>query len=327
MLPPGPLALVRAAAFVVLSLISTPLLCVAAPPADHAALERLLNDGRVDEVVRSAGTPLPADGAMHLLLCRAYYAEALPDPAVRECETALQSMGNDSQAHDWMGRTYGLKARMAGALTAMKWARKVKASFERAYQLDPHNQNAARDLGEFYLDAPSFVGGGLDLADDLQQRISPVYPEAAHRLRGLIAEKRHDYATAEKELRAAAETANRPEAWVDLGAYYFRRSDGQKAVSTLEHAVALDTRHGPATVDAGTLLEENHWGLDRSKRWLRLYLDGPARAEAAPTFVVQTRLAIMLKKDGEIESAKIEIRKALELASGYAPALKLQQNL
>ncbi|SEF64627.1 hypothetical protein SAMN05421819_0688 [Bryocella elongata] len=282
-------------------------------------------EGRVDELVRMlVGSQ---DGQSQLLLCRAYYAEELGDQAVTACEVALQTLHDDSQAQLWMGRAYGLKARNAGPFAAMKLARKVKSSFESAYQLDPHNAAAANDLGEFYVGAPSIVGGGVDLAADLADKISGTMPEAGHRVRAMIAEKQKDFPTAEREFRAATAVANRPEAWVDLGAYFFRRSDGKQAVSALEHAVALDTRHGSPTVDSATLLQENHWGLERPEHWLRQYLEGSAKSDEAPTFRVHTKLGLMLKKDGDVAGAKIEINKALALASNYAPASKALQGL
>jgi tetratricopeptide (TPR) repeat protein len=295
--------------------------------ADRGVAERALMEGRVDDMVRLLGSVPAQDGQAQLLLCRAYYSEELADLAVQACEAAVKTLQGDTQAQMWMGRAYGLKARNSGPFAAMKLARKVKTAFEAAYQADPHSAAAANDLGEFYVGAPSMVGGGLDLASDLADKVSGPLPEAGHRIRAMIAEKQHDYAAAEREFRAATTVANRPEAWVDLGAYYFRRSDGKQAVSALEQAVSLDARHGPPTVDAATLLQENHWGLDRPERWLRQYLAGSAKSDSAPAFHVHTCLALMLKKDGDREGAKIEITKALALASNYEPAQKAMQGL
>ena len=310
--------------------LTTVLLVIARPSAwaaDRSVAERALLDGRVDEAVRLLGSVPAQDGPGQILLCRTYYAEELADQAVQACDTALQTLRNDSNAQLWSGRAYGLKARTAGPFAAMKLARRVKTAFEAAFQLDPRNAAAANDLGEFYVGAPAIVGGGVDLASDLADKVMGSMPEAGHRIKAMIAEKQKDWPAAEREFRLATAVANRPEAWVDLGAYFFRRSDGKQAVSTLEHAVALDPRHGPPSVDAATLLQENNWGLERPERWLRQYLDGSAKSDDAPTFRVHTKLAQMLKKDGDLAGAKIEINKALALASNYVPATKALQGL
>ena len=42
--------------------------------------------------------------------------------------------------------------------------KKVRTEFERAVELDPKNSEARADLAEFYIEAPSIVGGGKDKA-------------------------------------------------------------------------------------------------------------------------------------------------------------------
>src|ERR1700735_2535040 len=148
----------------------------AADPASTARskAERVLMLGRADEAVRILDQAIaanPGDGAAHLLLCRAFYAEDLTDQAVGECEAALANgLRNDSRAQDWMGRAYGSKADASGPLTGLKLAHKVKDAFEAAVRLDPMSVDAVDDLGAYYVEAPRIVGGGLDRARTLADR-------------------------------------------------------------------------------------------------------------------------------------------------------------
>src|SRR6185312_11532803 len=165
-------------------------LCVAALPC-HADVsnpaERSLLMGHVDEATAILNARLaanPADGAAHLLLCRALYAQELPAPAVKECEAALANgLAGNSQAQDWMGRVYGRKADNAGPFEGLKLAGKVKSAFEAAVQLDPANGSAANDLSEYYVGAPAIVGGGLDKATALADRVAARLPQPSHRIR------------------------------------------------------------------------------------------------------------------------------------------------
>src|ERR1700761_376874 len=191
-----------------------------ASAADLGASEHALLQGRAADAINGLRGILaanPADGHAHLLLCRAFYAEQLPDQSVSECEAALRTLGSDSEAQHWAGKAYGLKADRSGPLTGYSMAKKVKAAFEAAVNLDPSNGDAVDDLGEYYVAAPSIVGGGLDKAEALATRIQTKLPERALRLRALIAEKRKDYGTAERDLRQRTETAGgRDDTWLDL---------------------------------------------------------------------------------------------------------------
>ncbi len=275
--------------------------------------------GRVDEMTQAL-RPSPQDGPGHLLLCRAYYAEGLANRAVEECEAALHTLSSNSEAQDWMGRAYGMKAGQSGPLSGFSLAKRVKTAFEAAVQLDPANGAAANDLSEYYISAPSIVGGGLDKADALASRVEGRLPQQAHRMRALAAEKRKEYETAEGEFRLAVGVAGRPDAWADLGAFYFRRGQADKAVDALKRCVAVDTAKDASIVDAASILKDHHREPELSVRWMRLYLDEGSQSDAAPVFKVRTELALLLAKQGDRMGAKIELDKALELASNYGPA-------
>ena len=86
------------------------------------------------------------------------------DRGIPACERATKLDPQKSLYHLWLGRIYGEKAVRAGFLSAAGLAKKVRASFERAVQLDPKSWEARTDLAEFYLEAPSIIGGGQDKA-------------------------------------------------------------------------------------------------------------------------------------------------------------------
>ena len=299
--------------------------------ADHATAERALMQGRIDEAVtqlHQLTAANPKDGAAHLLLCRAFYAEGSIDSAVTECESALNSgLANDSPAQDWMGRTYGRKADHAGPLTGLSLAHKVKAAFETAVQLDPANPAAVNDLSEYYIGAPSIVGGGLDKAAALATRIEGHLPQSAHRMRAMAAEKRKDYATAEREFRAAVAVANRPDAWTDLGDYFARRQQPEPSIAALRKALEADTAKDATLLDIALVLESLHREPQLAERVLREYLASNAKTDAAPAFKAHYQLGKLLAAAGNKAAAKSEYESALALAANFAPARKALQAL
>ena len=293
--------------------------------ADLASATNALLNGNSNAAVAQLKQVLstdPSNGQAHLLLCRAYYAQSLAAPSASECTAALRTLGNDSAAQDWAGRAYGLQAENAGPIAGLRLALKVRNAFEAAVHLNPLNEDAVNDLSEYYVDAPSIVGGGFDKAALLADRFAAELPQNAHRTRAISAEKQKDYATAEREFRAATAIANKPNAWADLGAFYSRRSQNDQAVEALRRAITLDRTHDATLVDAATTLTELNREPRLAERALRDYLASRSKSDAAPAFRVHVTLAKLLRNQRDTADAKIELGRSLDLAADYAPARK-----
>ena len=295
--------------------------------SDLPSATRALLDGDNDNAVAQlkqilASTPAsdPSHDQAHLLLCRAYYAQSMASAAASECSAALHTLAGDSSAQDWAGRAHGMQADGAGPIAGLRLALKVRNAFEAAVRINPLNGDAVNDLSEYYIQAPSIVGGGLDKAALLADRSQAQLPQNAHRIRAMAAEKQKDYVTAEREFRAATAVANRPNAWADLGAFYSRRAQPDKAVEALRRAIVLNRTHDATLVDAATTLTEVNREPRLAERALRDYLASQSKSDAAPAFKVHVQLAKLLRGEGNTADAKIELEHSLELASGYAPA-------
>src|SRR5271163_1517340 len=131
--------------------------------ADTTQANTLLQQGRVDDAAASLRKLLeeqPDDAEAHQLLCRIDYAQELADRAIQECELAATNAPDSSDNQMWLGRAYGMKASHANPFAALHLAVKVRTAFEHSVQLDPENIHAMSDLGEYYVEAPSFIGGG-----------------------------------------------------------------------------------------------------------------------------------------------------------------------
>ncbi len=287
--------------------------------ADTSA-STLLEQGHVDEVIAQL-TPAK-DAAAHDLLCRAYYSEDHADEAVRECEAAVAAAPGNSAYHRILGEAYGLKASKSGKFTAFGLAKKASAAWEKAIQLDPKNADALSDLGDFSVDAPGLVGGGLDRAKSIAPRLLAVSSPRGHRLLARIAEKQNDIPGAEKEYIAAATGAHAAAGYVDLAGFYKRHGTKTQVLSAVKSAVAADPSRDYSVSDAaGTLIEA---GLDAklAQHLYRSYLDGPSRSEGAPACRVYTELGRNLAATGDTAGAKAAFAAALALAKNYAPAQK-----
>jgi len=147
------------------------------------------------------------DAAGYALLGKAYFMEGQYKEAVSNLEKAIEEDHLNSDYYDWLGRAYGRMAEASKFLSALGYARKTVRSFERAVELGPSNLEALSDVFEFYLQAPGMVGGGLEKAENIATRIADLNEAEYHWARARLAEKRKDFATAERELRASFEAA------------------------------------------------------------------------------------------------------------------------
>jgi tetratricopeptide (TPR) repeat protein len=293
--------------------------------ADNAQAETLLRQGRVDEAEAILTPSLvnhPDDAEAHLLLCRVYYAQDMADAAIRECELAAASNPSSSDDQFWLGKSYGLKASHANMLSAFSLARKVHAAFEKAVQLDPKNVVAMSALGDYYVRAPSIVGGGLDKAEALVPRMRPLSLAKTYRLQALIADKKNDTTTAEADFKSAIAVGKTPETYIDLSLFYQEHSEADKAVTVLQNGLAANRIKNASLVDAASILIELHRSPDVAERALREYLSSPAKSDDAPAFKAHLQLGDLLLQNGDTTGAHQEYAAAASLAANYPPVHK-----
>jgi tetratricopeptide (TPR) repeat protein len=149
----------------------------------------------------------PKDGAVFLLIGQCYYMGGNPKAASRYFEKAVASDPRNPRFLDWLGRACSRRAESANIFTAPRMALKARHSFEAAVRLDPHDEEAVGDLFEYYLNAPAILGGGIEKAAELVQRVR-FGDRAEHHYRlARVAEKRKQFAAAEQHYRRAAELA------------------------------------------------------------------------------------------------------------------------
>ncbi len=207
----------------------------------EAPPKELLAAGHVDESIQVLQGRLAhsaGDAEAQNLLCRAYFMLEEWDRGIGACERAVKLEPANSSYHLWLGRIYGEKADRTSFFSAAGMAKKVRAEFERAVELDPANWEPRTDLAEFYLEAPGVVGGGKDKARAQAQALASLNPAMAHWVTGRIAEKNKDDATAEREYRAAIDASHGgAHAWLNLALFYrntHRFDEMEQALRTLE---------------------------------------------------------------------------------------------
>ncbi len=258
------------------------------------------------------------------LECRVRMTLEQWDAAIGACVRAIRMDGQNSNYHVWLGRALGEKADRASFLTAFGLAKRVRSEFEEAVRLDPRNAGALADLGQFYEQAPSVVGGGIEKAESIAAQLESLDQPRAHHLRGQIAEQRKDYATAEREYKQAVTSSPHPGSqYMELARFYRRRqrwNDMEFAIRSGDSVTQRDRVEGLALYDGASLLTETHRDPAQAARMLDDYLAGSPKTEEAPAFAALIRLAQLRDQLGDTAAANRERAAALAMANEYKPA-------
>lgn len=103
----------------------------------------------------------PANARVRYYLGRIAMKRNDTDDAILQFEKAVELDPENSGYHAELGGAYGSAAEKASLLSQMNFAKKCRASLERAVELDPANLDARQGLVDYYRQAPSFLGGGI----------------------------------------------------------------------------------------------------------------------------------------------------------------------
>jgi len=283
----------------------------------------MLAAGRIDDAITTLNGRLssaPSDAESANLLCRAYFALDDFDRAESHCKKAIALDPKNSRYHRWMAHVYGEKAAKANFLSAIGLAGKTREEFERAVQLNPQDVDARVDLAEFYLEAPSIVGGGLEKARAQARIIGATDPAREHWVYGRIAEKNRDTAAAEHEYHQMIEASNGDsEAWLNL-ALFFRH---QKRYDEMEQTLVRTSQAPMSKPDVLVDIAQNLYRIGRNPilaiQVLRRYLASRS-VEEAPAFKAHYLLGSLFEKQGDKAEALREYQTSLSLARRFGPA-------
>ena len=316
------LGFTRVTAFLCLSAA----LSISAAAAGPAPLDsvQLISAGRMNDLI---GSLMNRNDAESCNLVPAPRREQWA--AIQNAERAVDLRGDDAQYHLWLGRAYGQKAAEIGnPLTAASLARKAKAEFERAVELNPRNVSARSDLSEYYVEAPVIMGGGLGKARSQASEMQTLDPAAADWVRAIALEKEKKYSDAENSLRSAISRAQNPaQYWMSLASFYGRRGRLDDMQSAINSALGEPGRPPVTYYDAASELLHAGRNFPAAVQYVKTYLSSGALVEDAPAFRAHYLLGQIYEKSGDRANASVEYQASLSLASGFGRARKALDQL
>src|SRR5579859_3040387 len=232
--------------------------------------------------------PVPEKGVADLaLMGQNYFMLGDAKRALDLFQQAVTAEPNNSVYHHWLGRAYGRRAEMGNPFSALGQASKARQSFEKAVALDPKNSEAVNDLFEFYLEAPGFVGGGLDKAERLAERIAERDAAEGNYAHALIAEKHKQFRNAENYFRRAMQLApHQVGRVIDLARFLAKQGRFEESDRTFVAAQKLAPDAPKVLYARAATYIETKRNIETAKVLLEKYLassltpDDPSRADA-----------------------------------------------
>jgi cytochrome c-type biogenesis protein CcmH/NrfG len=207
--------------------------------------------------------------------------------AAEAFERAFRMEPANAQCALWLGRSFGRRAETALPFTAPKYAAKARGYFEMAVALDPKNEEALNDLFDYYLEAPGFLGGGFDKAEQLAKRIGERNPAQGDLAQAKLADRRRQFDTAEEQLRRVIEVTPRQVARVlDLARNLGRQGRIAESEAAFDQAERLAPNSPQVRLARARTYIEQKRNLDQAKALLNQYLQShlapgdPSRQQA-----------------------------------------------
>jgi len=273
--------LTRALVFIGVSMA----LWAAGPELDRA--RELYNRTEFDESLKLLQAIPAKDAPVYALMGRNYFMQGEYKRASESLEKAVAGDPNSAEYALWLARAYGRRAETSSPFTAPSQANKARQNFEKAVQLGPRNLDALNDLFEYYLEAPGFLGGGLDKAQGMVERIRAVSATDGHWAEARLAEKHREFSTAEDQLRRAIETSPRQVGrFIDLAKFLARQGRIQEADQSLARASEMAGDSPKLMYARADLYIRTRRNLPLARELLKRYLachltpDDPPRADA-----------------------------------------------
>ena len=244
-----------------------------------------------------------------------------PAKAERKFEEAVKADPKVALYHLWLGRAVGDQAQDASIVRQPFMARRVKAEFEKAVELDPTLLDARDGLISFYLQAPAVMGGSLEKAKEQQRLIAAQDAMRGHSAAVNIAWHQRDTVATERALQAAVATA--PDSvfpTIRLGQMQAQWGRTAAAFATFDAFLARHPDDIAVRFQVARLAAVSGQQLPRGERILGELLalpDWPTGGSRPGKAAVHFRLGMIREKSGKTDDARASYQAALKVDPNF----------
>ncbi len=250
------------------------------------------------------------------------------DHAIATLERAVELRPDGSDGYFWLGRANLQKLQEASMFKKLGLSKKVRTAYLKAIELDPEYLEARSSLASFYFNAPAIAGGSTEKGMEQVEAIRKQDERAAHLLlAGMYADSK-ETAKAKQEYRAAiALDPEDADPYYSLGLLCPGSKQWDEAFASFEAGVRVSAHHR-------SLYQIGRTGVfscqrpERSMEALEQYIAREPDSKTLPSVAhARWRLGMIYEKLGRKDRARLEYRKALELAPDLEEARDALENL
>ena len=294
-----------------------PALLAAQTPQSAPTAEQLFAAGRFDEARAAFQMQLAQNrNDANALYYMGRIAEARNNSkeAVEWFEKAVKLNDGSALYHTWLGNALGTVAQNANKLKQPFLARRVKAEFERAVQLDPTMWEPRNGLVDFYSIAPGVMGGSMDKAREQAAEMVKLNPMRGHLAQARLAERQKDSTLALASYQAAVEAApDSAQGYYALGLLYRRQSRWDEAFATYERLMQRKPDEVTAHATWGITAAVSGKQLERGEQELKYWLaNAPKEASPLSYSNVHFRLGQIYFQTGRVDSARAQYQESVK---------------
>ena len=264
---------------------------VLASTPDYERAQKLFNNTDYDGALKVLQQSGMKDGASLWLAGRSCY---MTGDFKRATDLFLKSVAaepSNANYYLWLGRAFGRRAETSSFLTAASYASKARENFERSVALNPKSVEAIMDLFEYYLQAPGFLGGGLEKARALSQKINQLDPAEYSYAQARLAERQREFGQAEQQLRRAVDLAPRQVGrMVDLAKFLSNQGRFEEADRAWQQAEKIAPDSPKVMFERASTYVRSKRNLAEARVLLERYLKAPLTPEDPPRSEAQRLL-------------------------------------
>jgi len=278
-------------------------------------------DARAAAAIASLVKAEPKNADARVLWVRALLQQGKVEEALDAAKDAVKLAPDNPQAQYWLGNAYGQRIGQVGMFSKMLIAPRLRTAFEQAVALDPGLVDARNSLVEFYVQAPSAIGGGIDKAKAQVGQIASRDPALGHAANAkvLFAESKPDEALAAVEAARAARP-DVPRYRMDLGLAYQQAKRWEQAFAVFQAWVAEDPNAAGAWYQLGRTAALSGLQADVGIAALQRYLGLPIAPDQPKVEHAWFRLGQVFAHAGRKDEARDAFRKTLAADPGHAEA-------
>jgi tetratricopeptide (TPR) repeat protein len=253
----------------------------------------------------------PDYAAAQYYLGRISFDEKNYDQAEEHFEEAIDVNDKIADYHYWYGNTLGNIAQASNTFKQGMLAPKIKSEFEKTVALDPSNLNAHWGLIEFYTQAPGFMGGSWEKAEETAKAILKIKKAEGYRALAVVYERQEKFQEAETQYKQAA--FEEPAYIYSLSNFYVKQKKYDKVFAIFEEALKKNKEDMLATYQIGKVSAISGQKLDQGEACLLRYLSYQPKQNEPSIAGANMRLAQIKEKKGSKPDAKRYYEKALQL--------------